>query len=285
MMRILLTGATGYIGSTVLNQLVKAGHEVAAPVRTAEAGTKVDAAGGHPLVGDLADSAWLAEQLSTADAAIHLAALDGAGDDVVIDAVESSFRGSDKHFVYTGGIWTWGSGTNITEDDPFNPGAISAWRPERIARVTSGDYNGVVVSPALVYGRGGGVTSFVFSDQMKNENGALRLIGDGAQHWPTIYVDDLADLYVRAVLNAPRGARYIGASGNNPTVRELAEAVVGANGAVAPESPDESRARLSEPFADALLLDEQAFGNAARAELGWNPAGPDILTVLREGRP
>jgi nucleoside-diphosphate-sugar epimerase len=284
MMQVLLTGATGYIGSAVLDHLVESGHEVTAPVRTPEAGAKVEARGGRAVVGDLTDSAWLNRQLSVADAAIHLAALDGVGDDAVISTVETAFGGTKKRFVYTGGIWTWGDGADITEDDPFEPGAISAWRPDRIVRVLGAGYAGIVVSPAVVYGHGAGVTALIFGDQMKNEDGALRLVGDGTQHWATVYVEDLADLYVRVVEGAPGGQHYIGASGYNPTVRELAEAAVGPNGMVAPETVEDSQARLSAPFADALLLDEQAFGRKARKDLSWNPTGADPLTVIGQGR-
>ncbi len=283
-MRVLLTGATGYIGSAALDHLIAADHEVVAPVRNDASAAKVDSAGGRAVVGDLTDRTWLAEQLAGADAAIHLAALDPDGDDAVIAAVGAAFGGTGKRFVYTGGIWTWGDGDDIAEDDPYAPGDLSAWRPERFARVTGADYNGIVVSPVVVYGRGAGLTAFVFGDQMKNESGALRLVGDGSQHWATVHVDDLASLYVLAVENGTGGQIYIGASGNNPTVRRLAEAAVGAGGTVAPESPDDSRARFGAPFADALLLDEQAFGRKARADLGWDPTGPDPLSVIREGR-
>ncbi|MDQ1546296.1 MAG: hypothetical protein QOH69_1200, partial [Actinomycetota bacterium] len=134
----------------------------------------------------------------------------------------------------------------------------------------------------VTYGRGAGMTALIFGDQMKNDDGALRLVGDGSQHWATVYVEDLANLYVRAVENGAAGQHYIGAAGHNPTVLEMAEAAVGPNGTVAPETAADSQARLSAPFADALLLDEQASGQKARTELGWNPTGPDPLTVIRE---
>jgi nucleoside-diphosphate-sugar epimerase len=76
------------------------------------------------------------------------------------------------------------------------------------------------------------------------------------------------------------GERYIAASGVNPTVREMARAAVGATGTLAPESVEESRARLGELLADALLLDQQASGARAKQQFGWNPSRPTVLEEL-----
>jgi nucleoside-diphosphate-sugar epimerase len=109
----------------------------------------------------------------------------------------------------------------------------------------------------------------------------VRLVGDGSQHWTTVHVDDLAVLY-RTVLERREALGYlIGASGANPTVRELAEARAGAAGVV-PESVEASRERLGALFADALLLDQQSSGAKAKA-LGWTPKGPSLIEELRSG--
>jgi nucleoside-diphosphate-sugar epimerase len=106
-------------------------------------------------------------------------------------------------------------------------------------------------------------------------------VGDGSQHWTTVHVDDLATLY-RIVLERGEALGYlVGASGENPTVRELGEARAGDAGVV-PESADASRERFGALFADALLLDQQASGARAKA-LGWTPKGPSLQDELRSG--
>jgi nucleoside-diphosphate-sugar epimerase len=111
------------------------------------------------------------------------------------------------------------------------------------------------------------------------EEGRLTLIGSGEQHWTTVHVDDLADLYVRVLTQAPGGKAYIAASGDNPTVRELGEAIADT---VVPESDEATVARLG-GFGEALLLDQQASGQRARSELGWQPSRPTLVELLAKG--
>lgn len=280
-MKILLTGATGYIGSGVLSALRARGHEVLAPVRSGRSLDAVTVAGAQGVVGDLTDVAWLSGLLADADGAIHTAAPgDGTAaefDGRVVDAVVAAFTGTAKPYVHTGGVWSWGSGANLRDDDAPNPPALTAWRPAIEDRVLASGLTASVIAPGVVYGHGRGLARRVTA---RDEEGRVRLVGDGSQHWTTVHVDDLAELYVR-VLEAGRPlGRVLGVSGVNPTVREIAEASSPVG--VIVETPDETRARLGEAFADALLLDQQAVGDKAH-ELGWAPRRPSLVEELRAG--
>jgi len=282
-MKIVLTGATGYIGSSVLAALRARGHDVIAPVRSAAAAQKATAAGATAVVGDITDAAWFAPVLAEADAAIHTAAPgDGSApqfDGAVADAVIAAFAGTGKPYVHTGGLWIHGPSADLTEQTPFAPPALVAWREQVESRLVDADVLLTVVEPGIVHGHGGGIPALIPSAPRDGE-GRLTVIGDGTQHWATVHVDDLADLYVRVIEGAEPVGRVLGLSGHNATVAELGEAVDG--GPVVPEGADASRARLGALFADALMLDQQGTGAKARS-LGWNPARPSLLEELRAG--
>lgn len=143
--------------------------------------------------------------------------------------------------------------------------------------LTSG-LTATVLAPAIVYGYGAGIPGGVFG---RDDQGRVRLVGDGSQHWAAIHVDDLAALY-RTVLERGEALGYlVGANGEKPTVHELATARAGAAGVV-PETVEESRERLGALFADALLLDQQTAAAKARG-LGWTPKGPSLVEDLRNG--
>jgi nucleoside-diphosphate-sugar epimerase len=280
-MRIVLTGGTGYIGSAVVRELVAGGHTVTALVRSDEAAERARAHGAEPVVGDLFDAGWTAEQFAAGDAAAHLAATGGPDtvdfDKSVVAAATHAFGGTAKQYVHTSGIWLWGDNADITETSPLRPPALTQWRVPVEQSLLDAGIAATIVAPGIVYGHGGGIPAGVLAPA-RDEQGRVRLIGDGAQHWTSVHVDDVAALYRIVLERGEALGRVVAASGVNPTVRELAAAASGGAG-VAPETADETRGRLGAPFADALLLDQQASGARAR-ELGWNPAGPSLVAEL-----
>jgi nucleoside-diphosphate-sugar epimerase len=277
-MDVVLTGGTGYIGSAVLRALREGGHGVTAAVRSEEAAEAVRAAGARAAVGSLADATWVASLLEPAEAVVHAAALGAEGDDAWLAAVLPALEGTPRPYLHTGGIWSWGDNLDITEESPFAPPSLTAWRRARETRVLESGVAAAVIAPSIVYGRGGGIPSGIIAGA-RDAAGVVPLVGDGRQHWATVHLDDLARLYVLVLERGARGI-YIGASGHNPTVREIGEAAAGPDGGVRPETAEESRARLGAAFADALLLDQAASGARARA-LGWQPAQPSVLDELR----
>ncbi|WP_345764456.1 NAD-dependent epimerase/dehydratase family protein [Diaminobutyricibacter sp. McL0608] len=286
-MSILLTGATGYIGSSVLRRLIDEGHSVTALVRDEAKAAQVTAAGARALIGDARDIDLVADASEASDGVIHLA----SAKDVDHDFITGVFRGlegSDKPFVHTGGIWTYGSNSDITGNSPVDPPELTSWRGVNEARVCDAlGIRTLIVVPGVVYGYGKGMPNdIVGAPVSETAPPALRLIGDGSQHWATVHVDDLAALYLLAFENGTAGTTYIGASGQNPTVRELGEAAAaaaGIEGGVVGESSDASRERLGAGYADALLLDQQASGTAARIELGWEPNRPSLVEEILSG--
>ena len=274
-MKIMLTGGTGYIGSAVLDHLVNAGHQVTAIVRNQPSSLAAEKAGAIAVIGDLFDTTWMASELRTHDALIHTAAggneNDSALNDAVIDAALNAFADTSKPFVHTGGIWMYGSNPGISETSAIAPPSIAAWRPAGEQRLLASGIRASIVQPGIVYGHGSGIPAMVA------RGGPLP--GTGEQHWTTVHVDDLADLYVRA-LDAPGGQSYIGASGQNPTVREIGEAI---GGDIAFAGDDATRENLG-AFGEALLLDQRATGAKAKS-LGWQPTRPSLVDELAAGYP
>ncbi len=279
-MKILLTGATGLIGSAVTTALIADGHDVTAVVRSQQSSLRASDLGATGVIGDLFDAQWIASELRNHDGLVHTAAgsdeRDADLNDAVITAALDAFAGTTKPFVHTGGIWTYGSGDAIDESQEPRPPAITSWRPAGEQRVLSSDVKGSVVQPGIVYGHGAGIPAMLTGGV---EDGALTLIGSGEQHWATVHVDDLADLYVRVLTQAPGGKAYIAASGDNPTVRQVGEAITSD---VTPESDESTLGRLG-AFGEALLLDQQASGQRAKSELGWTPTRPTLVELLSKG--
>ncbi len=288
-MNVFLTGATGYIGSAVLPALISAGHSVTALVRSEEKAAAVRAAGAGTVVGTIQDLDLVRGLTADAEAVIATA----SPGDATSASVETAFTGAvldglrpAATFVRTGGVWVHGSGADITEETPRNAPPLVAWREKVDARVLAAPgIRSIVIEPGTVYGNGIGIPTLVFAGERVGEPAALRLLGPGTQHWTSVHVDDLAELYVAALEQAESGSVYLGVSGDNPTVRELGEAAarrLGLDGRVVAEDPAALVERLG-GFGEALLLDQRASGDKARRELSWKPSRPSLLEEFAAG--
>lgn len=265
-MQVLLTGATGYIGSAVADALRGAGHEVSGLARSDASAARLTAMGIRPVPGDMVDPATVVVAAREAEGVISAATTNDPGaDSAAVAALLGALRGSGKPFVYTSGIWTYGDtgGRVVTETGPATPVPLVAWRTpvERAVLQSAGDgIRSVVIQPAVVYGRAGGIPAqFVKSAR---RDGAARFVGTGENRWPLVHVDDLAELYVRALERAPAGTLLIAVAGPSVRVADMARAAsegAGAGGKV------------------------QASSRRAEELLDWKPFRPGVLDELRHG--
>jgi nucleoside-diphosphate-sugar epimerase len=289
-MKVVLTGATGFIGSHVLAELHEHGHEVTALVRDGAQADIVAARGATPVVADLYDRPAVAGLLGKADGAIHTAspgdATSASLDSAVVDAVTDAFAGTGKPYIQISGLWVYGANTAITEDSPFHAPALVSWK-EPIERRVLGvpGLRGAVIVSSVAYGDGGGGIPGLLLGSPRDDAGRLIMVGTGRQHWSTVHVADLADAFRRALEDDSAHGYYVIGNGVNATVAELTEAAAAAAGAAGavPGSDDEARARLGDYFAEVLLLDQGTNAARARAELGWRPSRPSLADEFRHG--
>lgn len=297
-MKIFLTGATGYIGSAVLDAALRANHQITALVRTPQAADALSSRGVTPVLGDLKTVKSYRTAADAHDAYIHTAA-DSSPKREEVDrkALETllslaSFRAkfAPVSFVYTSGIWVLGSNAQpMDETAQANPGELLGWRPahEQLVLEAAGpNLRTAVIRPGVVYGGNRGIVS----DLLKNAlNGLIRVIGTGENHWPLVYDRDLADLYVRVASMPEASGIYHANDEGDETVNAIVEGIA-SHLSMTPDVRhvplEEARKKLG-AYADALALDQRVRGPRARA-LGWSPTlhsvGTNVPRLLEEFR-
>jgi nucleoside-diphosphate-sugar epimerase len=276
-MRVFLTGGTGYVGSAVLDALVRGGHRVDALVRNSEGAARVQRRGASPILGDLLQAATWRDAAAAADGAIHAAAEYGPRvrtvDEAAVDVLTALPPRDGRLLIYTSGIWVLGAAPQpVDESAPVNPADIVAWRPAHERRVLDAAATGVraiVVRPGILYGGARGI----IGDLLKEvTNGLVRVIGSGENHWPCIYDRDAGDLYLRLV-NTPAASGVFHATDEaDETVNSIVTALAG-HAPIAPtvrHVPIEEARKKMGQYANVLALDQIVRSPRAHA-LGWVP--------------
>src|SRR2546428_2969124 len=189
-MRIFLTGATGYIGASVLDALVRGGHTVTALVRDNEKARHVAERGARPVIGNLADPESFKSSADAQDGYVHAAfdyasgrgpAIEKAALETMIAAAKRPRTGGStapkqRFIIYTSGVWILGRTSEpAREDAPINPIAMASFRPahEQLVLDAADDHlRTMVVRPGVVYGGGSGIVGEIFKSAT---NGLVRV--------------------------------------------------------------------------------------------------------------
>lgn len=291
-MKIFLTGGTGYVGSVLLEHLIDAGHDVEALTRSTAGAARLTEAGASAVQGSLADAELLRAAAARADAVIHAAfdttmSEDGAATELTAIralAAGAGASGSGKPVLYTSTALVYGiePGQERHEDArlPERSAQPVKAHAERQLLGTDG-ITPIVMRVALVHGRGGsGLLTGLIAGAASS--GTAGYIGDGAQVWDAIDVDDLARLYL-AALAKPRAGVY-NAKGTHPfTQRELAEAISALTGAQPVSLSPASATEALGPLALILGAPGTLDGDRARTTFAWTPAGGSLLDDIRGG--
>lgn len=295
-MRIFLTGATGFIGSHVLPQLLAAGHRVLGLSRSEAGDRRLLAAGAEVHRGDLDEPATLRSGAEQVDAVIHCAfdhdfsrfADNCEKDRRNIEAMGEALAGSSRPLIVTSGtgIGSHGPGTLATEDhfDAANPNPrkISEQTGDAVAAARGVHISYVRLPQVHDTHKQGLITPLI---EMARARGRVAYVGEGKSRFAAAHVSDVARLYRLVVERAEPGARYHAVGEEGVAMRDIAE-VLGRSLSlpVVSLSRDEAAEYFGwmAMFAD---LDMPAASAVTREQLGWTPVGPGLLADLeRLGR-
>ncbi|MGW9027965.1 NAD-dependent epimerase/dehydratase family protein [Streptomyces sp. NPDC055722] len=289
-MRVLVTGATGYLGRAVAQHLQVAGHDVTGMARSAAGLQALDAAGLRPVAGDLTDPHSLRAAVENADAVIETGSADSdRATALLLDLV----TGTDKRYLRTSGVAVYTelsggepSDTVHVEDEEFTPLQQLSHRYDQDLRVMAAAEHGartVVLRPGMVYGQGGSEQLPVLL-RAALRDGVSRYAGRGLNRYPNVHLDDVAQAYRLALEFAPPGSEYNLAAAEC-TMREIADGVarvLGLGPAVSVPLEEMSQA-IGQLYALGMSSNVRVDAVKARTELGWQPKGPSLLDDLVNG--
>jgi nucleoside-diphosphate-sugar epimerase len=300
-MNIFVTGASGWIGSAVVPELLGAGHEVVGLARSDDSARRLQAVGAAVYRGDIDDPDGLATAASDSDGVIHLAfqhevafggnfAAAAAADRQAVEAMGAALADSDRPLVLASGMLGLTPGHTATEEDGLVPNDEVRANPAGLRSATAlltlslrgiGVRPSVLRLPPTVHGDGdnGFVSALV---GIARHRGAAGYVGDGSNRWPAVHRSDAARLFRLAVEAAPAGSVLHAVGDEGVTFREIAEFVGRHLGVPTVSVAPADAAEHFAPLGHFVALDSPATAVVTRELLGWDPTGPSLVDDLEQ---
>ncbi|HEX4285279.1 MAG TPA: SDR family oxidoreductase [Terracidiphilus sp.] len=287
-MRVFVTGATGFIGSAVVADLLRAGHQVLGLARSDEGARGLIAAGAEVQRGDLSDLEGLRAGAAQSDGVIHTAFIHDfskfqencAIDKRAIETLGDALAGSNRPLIVSAGLGLLAPGRVATEDDAVPPNPHMPRVSEQTAEsfVERGVRVATIRLPQVHNTFKQGLITYALA--IARQKGVSAYVADGLNRWPAVHLLDAAPLYRIALEKAPAGARYHAVAEEGVRVKEIAEAIgKGLGIPVVSKSPEQA----AEHFGWLALfagLDMSASSALTKQRLSWQPTHSDLLTDL-----
>jgi nucleoside-diphosphate-sugar epimerase len=287
-MRIFVTGATGFIGSATVSELIHAGHQVLGLARSDEGAASLAAAGAQVLRGSLEDLDSLRSGAANSDGVIHLAfihdfsnyAASAETDRRAIEALGAALAGSDRPLVVTSGTLLLQRKSSLaTENDEAVSNFPRKSEAAAFALASEGVRVSVVRLPPSVHGDGDhGFVPRLFA--IAREKGVSAYVGDGLNHWPAVHRLDAARLYRLAIEKGSAGSRYHGVADEGVVFRDIAR-VIGRHLSVPVVS--KSTEEAADHFgwmSHFVSIDCPASSVETQQQLGWRPTHPSLIADI-----
>jgi nucleoside-diphosphate-sugar epimerase len=290
-MRVFITGATGFIGSRVVPELISAGHEVLGLARSDAAAQWLTAAGAHAHRGDLEDLESLKSGAAASDAVLHIGfrhdwarfAESCEIDKRAIETIGAALQGSSRPFIVSSGVGV-AEGRAATESDPplSSPSVPRVSEVTAVAMMERGVHASVMRLPQVHDTvKQGLVTALIAIARAK---GVSAYVGEGQNRWPAAHVTDVARLYRLALDKFTPGARYHAVAEEGVPLKDIANAIGrGLNVPVISIAQEQAQEHFGF-YGFFAGRNVQTSSAQTRASLGWNPTGPDLLTDLANMR-